>query len=118
MKRHPFRLVADSSPIRQAVHVGVAIAALAIVWEGAVRIWHPAKHVWPAIGDVVEVFAAKGAIMLANAWATAYETLIGFALALVVGIAGGIAMNASRRLAQALWPALLFAQMTPKIALA
>ena len=89
-----------------------------MIWEAAVRIWRPAKHVWPALSDVADVFATKGPILLVNAWATAYETLIGFGLALVVGIAGGILMNSSKRLAQALWPAILFAQMTPKIALA
>jgi len=103
---------------RSVLHAGATILALLLLWEIAVRIWRPPKHVWPALGDVAEVFATKGAVLLANAWATAYETLIGFGLALVVGIAGGILMNTSKRLAQALWPAILFAQMTPKIALA
>jgi len=103
---------------RAVLHAGAAIVALLSIWEASVRIWHPARHVWPALSDVAGVFATKGPTLLANAWATAYETLIGFGLALIVGVAGGIVMNSSRRLAQALWPSILFAQMTPKIALA
>jgi NitT/TauT family transport system permease protein len=57
-------------------------------------------------------------ILVAHLWVTVYETILGFAFAVVGGILAAMVLNSSTRLATILWPTILFAQITPKVALA
>ncbi len=66
---------------------------------------------WRAFADNVDYFAA-------NTWVTVVETVIGFAIAVVVGEAVAIGMVYSRNLERTLYPVVLFAQVIPKIAIA
>jgi NitT/TauT family transport system permease protein len=58
-------------------------------------------------------------VMLAeNTWVTTYETLVGFVLAGLLGVATGVLIVYSKTLEKALYPVILFAQVIPKIAIA
>jgi NitT/TauT family transport system permease protein len=61
---------------------------------------------------------AQWEVMLTHAGVTAHETLLGFAAATAGGIAVAFVLDRFPRVAMILWPSVLFAQITPKIAIA
>ncbi len=89
-----------------------------LVWEFGTR----AAHVSPLIivppTAVWQVISASYPILLQQAVPTVEETVTGFALACVIGIALGAALVLSRRARQALYPHILIFQLIPKVALA
>ncbi|GAA2025715.1 ABC transporter permease [Catenulispora yoronensis] len=72
----------------------------------------------PSPAATAEVLTRQWPYLSHNAWVTLYETLIGFAVAVVVGVAAAVLMVYSRNVEAALYPLLLFAQVVPKIAVA
>jgi NitT/TauT family transport system permease protein len=97
--------------------LGVFLGALWL-WEWACRAFRisslllvPPSEVWSTI---VQTFP----ILLPHATATLVETVLGFLLATVAGLALGTMITASRRLNQAFMPYILMFQLVPKIALA
>ena len=66
---------------------------------------------WTAFADNVGYFGT-------HTWVTVVETLIGFAIAFVVGELVAIAMIYSSSFERTLYPMVLFAQVVPKIAIA
>ncbi len=93
-------------------------ATVALAWEFGTR----AANISPLIvvppSAVWQVIAASFGILLQQSIPTAEETLIGFALASVIGIALGTMLVLSRRVRQALYPHILTFQLIPKVALA
>jgi NitT/TauT family transport system permease protein len=92
--------------------------AVACAWEFGTR----AAHVSPLIivppSAVFAVLTTSFAILMQQTVPTVLETLVGFALAVAVGIVLGTALVLSRRIRQALYPHVLTFQLIPKVALA
>jgi NitT/TauT family transport system permease protein len=57
-------------------------------------------------------------MLMRNSWVTLYETIIGFALASLIGLVAAVLIVYSRTMEKALYPVVLIAQVIPKIALA
>lgn len=93
-------------------------ATVVLAWEFGTR----AAHISPLIivppSAVWQVISASFAILMQQSVPTVVETVIGFALAAVVGIVLGTALVLSRRVHQALYPHILTFQLIPKVALA
>ena len=93
-------------------------ATVALAWEFGTR----AANISPLIvvppSAVWQVIAASFGILLQQSIPTAEETLIGFALASVIGVVLGTMLVLSRRVRQALYPHILTFQLIPKVALA
>src|SRR5438045_7463502 len=53
-----------------------------------------------------------------NIWVTLYETLLAFALAVLLGVATAVLITYSRGFDKAVYPLVLVAQVIPKIAIA
>jgi NitT/TauT family transport system permease protein len=79
--------------------------------------WLP-RYVVPTPGETARVFDDKPGYLLHNTWVTAYETLVGFALAVVIGVLVAVAMVYSSTIERTIYPVVLFAQVIPKIAIA
>lgn len=97
------------------------LATVAIVlaaWEGSVRVYRIPPALLPAPSAVAERLAATWPFLLAQAVPTTLETVAGFAIALVLGIALALLVSASRFAREALYPNIVFFQLIPKIALA
>jgi NitT/TauT family transport system permease protein len=77
-----------------------------------------ATYLVPSPGATVHVLTGQWGYLQHNAWVTTYETLLGFAVAVVVGVAAAVVMVASATAEKTLYPLLLFAQVVPKIAIA
>lgn len=102
---------------------GVGLPALGIVvvigmWWLAVVALNVQPFVLPAPPDVVDSFANVHSYLLDQAGATLTVTLLGYALAVVLGLITAVLLTASRTVEQAVLPLLVAANAVPKIAVA
>jgi NitT/TauT family transport system permease protein len=72
----------------------------------------------PAPTRIAEVFAAEFTRLVYHGWVTAFEMLLGFALAVIVAIPLAIGITASQRFDRFITPQMLFFQVVPKVAIA
>ncbi|MFJ5261204.1 ABC transporter permease [Streptomyces sp. NPDC088387] len=72
----------------------------------------------PSPGATLDVLTGKTDYIAQHAWVTTYETLIGFLIAVAVGVLAAVVMVYSPTVEKTLYPILLFAQVVPKIAIA
>lgn len=72
----------------------------------------------PSPGATFDVILDKPDYLWQHTWVTTYETLLGFIIAVVVGILAAVLMVYSTTVEKTLYPILLFAQVVPKIAIA
>ncbi|WP_019631476.1 ABC transporter permease [Actinomadura atramentaria] len=106
--------------------------------DGLERIWRPAAllvacfaawwavtaldlvedYLVPSPGATLELLGDKAGYISHHGWVTTYETLLGFLIAVVVGVAAAVVMVYSATVERTLYPILLFAQVIPKIAIA
>lgn len=99
-------------------HPIVFVAALIFLWWLATKMeWVP-PFIIPSPGDTWAAASGNAAYLAQNTWVTTYETLIGFAIAAIIGIIVAIFMVYSSGLEKTLYPVILFAQVIPKIAIA
>ncbi|WP_265520413.1 ABC transporter permease [Oerskovia flava] len=97
--------------------VGVLLLLFAGWWFVAWRELVPAYLV-PAPGAVWDTMVADWAMLLEHTWVTTVETVIGFLLAAVIGVATAVLLVYSKTAEKSLYPLILFAQVIPKIAIA
>ncbi|MFD0853975.1 ABC transporter permease [Actinomadura adrarensis] len=76
------------------------------------------SYLVPSPGATLSVMADKWSYIWHHGWVTTYETVLGFALATIIGIAAAVIMVYSTTVQKTLYPILLFAQVIPKIAIA
>lgn len=72
----------------------------------------------PGPGAVWDTMVADWAMLLEHTWVTTMETIVGFLLATVIGVATAVLLVYSRTAEKSLYPLILFAQVIPKIAIA
>ncbi|MDT0158243.1 ABC transporter permease [Microbacterium sp. ARD32] len=93
------------------------IVVLAVWWlVTALKLVKP--FIIPSPGDTWKAFADNVPYLMQQTWVTTYETLVGFVIAVIVGLFVAVVMVYSRGLEQTLYPVILFAQVIPKIAIA
>ena len=95
------------------------LVALIGIWELAAR-WDLIADALsiepflvPAPSDVAESLWSDRELLAENAWVTVQEVLLGFALALVVGVAFAILLHRSDTLRRAFYPLLMASQTVP-----
>ncbi|MGW6741265.1 ABC transporter permease [Streptomyces sp. NPDC055025] len=72
----------------------------------------------PSPGETLDVLTGKAGYLWQHTWVTTYETLLGFVIAVAVGVLAAVVMVYSSTVEKTLYPILLFAQVVPKIAIA
>ncbi|MEV8029421.1 MULTISPECIES: ABC transporter permease [Cellulosimicrobium] len=95
----------------------VLLALLAAWWFVAWRELVPAYLV-PSPGAVWDTMVADWPMLLEHTWVTTMETVVGFVLAAVIGVATAVLLVYSPTAEKSLYPLILFAQVIPKIAIA
>ena len=88
------------------------------VWEWGVRVAHVSTLLIVPPSAIWETLVRAWPILLQQAEPTVVETVLGFGLAALVGMALGAFMILSRRVQQALQPHIILFQLIPKVALA
>jgi ABC-type nitrate/sulfonate/bicarbonate transport system permease component len=94
------------------------LAAMLGIWEVAVRVNDTPKWMLPPPSAIVESFRTDWRMLAEHTWVTLIEVLLGFGLALVTGIAVGVAIDSSIVLRRAIYPLIIASQTIPMVALA
>jgi NitT/TauT family transport system permease protein len=97
----------------------VALIVTIIVWKLVIAVFDVSRFVLPQPEDVIggmgDLIDSDG--FWTDVRITLTETLVGFAIALVLGIAGGTLLGRVVWLEQALRPVIVASQVVPKVAL-
>ena len=88
------------------------------IWEIAVRVLKVPAYLMPPPSAVLLVFINEFPKLLFHGWVTTYEMLLGYAMAVSIGIPLAIAITASQRFDSFVTPQMLFFQVVPKVAIA
>ena len=96
-----------------ALLLGCGVAWWAVTASGLV-----APYLVPSPGATLQIMIDKSGYLLTHTWVTTYETLLGFVLAVAIGVLAAVVMVYSETVEKTLYPVLLFAQVIPKIAIA
>jgi NitT/TauT family transport system permease protein len=91
---------------------------LFVVWELAVRLLGIKEYLLPPPSKVWTEFLKRYDPVMASAWVTTQEILAGYALAIAVSIPLALWIAYSRFMETAVYPAIVFLQIVPKIAIA
>lgn len=97
--------------------VALLVACFAAWWAiAAAELVEP--YLIPSPGATLDVLTGKAGYLWQHSWVTTYETLLGFIIAVAVGVLSAVIMVYSTTVERTLYPILLFAQVVPKIAIA
>jgi putative hydroxymethylpyrimidine transport system permease protein len=94
------------------------VAALVGGWELLARVGDVQDYLLPAPSEVVRALVDDRDLLLPDAWVTAREVLLGFALAIAAGLAIAIALHLSAVLRRALYPLVIASQAVPIVVIA
>jgi NitT/TauT family transport system permease protein len=94
------------------------LVAIFIVWWAVTAANLVKPYLVPSPGRTLDVVLAQPSYFAHHTWITTYETVLGFAIAIAVGVLSAVVMVYSPTVEKSLYPLLLFAQVIPKIAIA
>ncbi len=92
--------------------------SILVAWEFYVWAFHVNRIVLPSPADIYHASVANWQILLAETWPTFLESVLGFALAVVIGVPIAVCVANSRILNLTLYPILIATQSVPKVAIA
>lgn len=97
----------------------LTIFAIAIAfWELAVLVFSPPELLVPSPVKVIERIVSSREFYLLHTWRTLSETIVGFALAVIIGIVLSILVISSRFLEETIYVLLVGLNGIPKVAVA
>lgn len=96
----------------------LTVMALVVAWEAFVRLGHVPAFVLPSPTSILDTTYQWRAQMPGQFGTTLYETLLGFALSILIGVPIAVAIVSSRFLSNAIYPIILVLQSVPKVAIA
>lgn len=91
---------------------------LLVAWELYVVLWDVKESTLPPPTAVAESLWENRSMLAENAWVTMKEIMLGFTLAIFVGVGIASIIRASRRIERAVYPWLVVSQMVPIPAIA
>ncbi|MCS2608021.1 ABC transporter permease [Halomonas dongshanensis] len=104
------------SPSLERLAPWAAVVVLILLWEGLVRLFQVPSFIFPSALDAGRALIDYAGPIGKHSWQTFWTTLIGFGLGVVVGLALGITIGASRFLYNACYPLLVGFNAIPKVA--
>jgi ABC-type nitrate/sulfonate/bicarbonate transport system permease component len=93
-------------------------AIVLVTWEVTVAATGVRETILPRPSVIARQLYEQRELLLDNTWVTIKEILIGFVIALIVGLALGIIIASSRLIEQAVYPWMIASQMVPIVAIA
>jgi NitT/TauT family transport system permease protein len=97
--------------------IGFMIAVF-VLWEAGTRLFNIPVFLLPAPSAVVASMHANMSLLLASAWVTTIEIVLGFVLSIVVGIPLALMIFLWPPFSRTLMPLLVSSQAVPKVAIA
>jgi NitT/TauT family transport system permease protein len=107
-----------SASLRSALPPLVVLVATLIVWEVAVAVVRPPRFLFCAPSDVWTALARDREALARATGMTTISVLLGFGMAVAVGVTAAVALSASRLLERAFYPFTVFLQTVPLVAIA
>ena len=95
----------------------VTAAGLLLLWQLACSVFNIADYVFPSPLTILQAMREFAVPIAEAAWKTFWVTLLGFAIAIVVGMLLGFLVGSSRLAYAALYPLLVGFNAVPKAAL-
>src|SRR4051812_15375500 len=93
------------------------ILAFFLLWELAVHVFAIPRFLLPPPSSVFATLWEYRLPIATNSWQTLMTTAIGFAFAVVFGLAGGVAIGSSRLVYNGFYPILIGFNSIPKVAI-
>ena len=110
------RRQAGMSPLLLAAMPWLVTIGFLLFWEVAVRLLGVAQFVLPAPSVIFEAIVKYWPAIWSNSLQTLYTTLLGFGLAIVFGLALGLAIGWSKAVYAGLYPLMIGFNAIPKVA--
>lgn len=110
------------SPLRKfAIHVAPPLVVLILFigfWEIAIRLAGVKPYLFPKPSDIVKAAADNGHNLLISVRTTIAESMLGFALSVVLGVAFAIVLALSKTVERSVYPYAIILQTIPIVAVA
>jgi NitT/TauT family transport system permease protein len=104
--------------IRTAVYPLLGVSVIILAWQLYTHVFAISRIVLPSPLDIFWASVADWRELLRESWPTFLESVLGFALAVVIGIPFAVCVAGSRVLNLTLYPILIATQSIPKVAVA
>jgi NitT/TauT family transport system permease protein len=104
--------------VRNALYPLVGVAIILLIWQLYTDLFGINRIVLPSPIDILWASAANWPVLLRECWPTFLESVLGFILAVVIGIPFAVCVANSRVLNLTLYPILIATQSVPKVAVA
>ena len=91
-------------------------AAILVVWQAICSLFNVSDFIFPSPITIVQALIEYAKPIAGHAWQTFWTTMIGFSIAVVVGLALGIAVGTSRFVYRGMYPLLVAFNAIPKVA--
>jgi NitT/TauT family transport system permease protein len=92
-------------------------AALVLLWQVVVTAADIPEYLFPSPWQIAQQFAEFKGPLLAAAWSTFWVTMVGFGIAIVVGVLLGFLVGSSRTAYAAVYPLMVGFNAVPKAAI-
>jgi NitT/TauT family transport system permease protein len=104
--------------IRSAIYPLLGVSVILLAWQLYTHIFAINRIVLPSPLDILKASILHWDILLRESWPTFLESVLGFALAVLIGIPFAVGVASSRVLNLTLYPILIATQSIPKVAVA
>jgi NitT/TauT family transport system permease protein len=104
--------------VRNALYPLVGVAIILLIWQLYTDLFGINRIVLPSPTDILSASVANWHVLLRECWPTFLESVLGFILAVVIGIPFAVCVANSRVLNLTLYPILIATQSIPKVAVA
>jgi NitT/TauT family transport system permease protein len=102
----------------QAVYPLLGLVVILLLWQGYTRLTGISTIVLPSPLDILNASVRQFGLLARETWPTMLESVLGFALAMLIGIPLAVCVANSRLLNLTLYPILVATQSVPKVAIA
>ncbi|MEX0805658.1 MAG: ABC transporter permease [Candidatus Binatia bacterium] len=103
---------------RRVLRITIFYVAAILLWEGLIKLLHVPDWLVPAPSQILDVIVDKNSVMLYHTLVTLEATVLGFVLALGVGVVCAIGIVHFPLLRDTLYPTLIMFNSFPKVAIA
>ncbi len=97
---------------------GATLAGIIVLWQIAVVAFHVPNFLLPSPVAILHDMIVTWRELLTTTAVTSYETLLGFALSVVIGVPLAVALVASKAFERAVYPLIVASQAVPKVSVA
>lgn len=104
--------------IRSAIYPLVGVSVILLAWQFYTDVFGINRIVLPSPLDILKASDLHWDLLLRESWPTFLESVLGFALAVLIGIPFAVGVASSRVLNLTFYPILIATQSIPKVAVA